>query len=472
MNRHLLSILCLVGVVFLAALAFLLRLKRQNGSAFDAPQNRIEIGRVSETMSGDSIAFPEEPSATENDLGPGWHGEDLHAGFKMIRDVRSNLYDYNRRLAERPKPYPLSEDIAKAETRGADFKLSFAVRDQHGEPVKRASVVIGAFQRGPGVVFSGETDDNGIATITGFGTGELLVTFTNLTHYGSSFRYEFYDPYFECAKDGRWLPWNPLLPVTMVRKGKGEVSLSYDATFTIPKGECEIGVDLIRGEVATLEKFHGTPNCILRFSFANAEDGEEKPMTLCFDFMEEGCGGQMDKRDMFSFFPFPTVAPHEGYERQLRFAWCRENVSCHLPRMMEDDTMLFRVRAEDGRFRYGVIKRPLSGTSSGTYLRLMVSVNADHPDSRNLEPASGSKVKYKHFKIGKNVSPQPGDARKDGDLKSKCDIYVREKSSRNPDFSSPVDTAFDKSKIHSKSTILPVEKSQIPNFINNFINAC
>ena len=102
----------------------------------------------------------------------------------------------------------------------------------------------------------------------------------------------------------------------------------------------------------------------------------------------------------------------------------------------------------------------------------MVSVNADHPDSRNLEPASGSKVKYKHFKIGKNVSPQPGDARKDGDLKSKCDIYVREKSSRNPDFSSPVDTAFDKSKIHSKSTILPVEKSQIPNFINNFINAC
>ena len=337
MNRHHLPV-CFAVVAFFGALAFLLHLKRQNGFAVDAPQNRIAVGRASETMSGDDLAFPEETSTNENDLGPGWHGEYLHAGFKIGRSgCRTNLYDYDRGLAERPKPYPLSEDIAKAETRGADFKLSFAVKDQYGEPVKGASVVIGAFQRGPSKTFYGETDDNGIATITGFGTGELLVTFTNSTHYGSSFRYEFYNPYFECAEEGRWLPWNPLLPVTMVRKGEGEVSSSYDATFTAPKGECEIGIDLISGEVAALEKFHGTPNCILRFSLADAEAGEEKAMTMCIDFMDDGSGGHMTKRDMFSFLPYPTAAPEEGYVRQLRFAWCRENVQCHLPRMMEDD---------------------------------------------------------------------------------------------------------------------------------------
>lgn len=423
MNRHNLPV-CLAVIAFLAALAFLLHLKRQNSFAVDAPQLGIEVGRVPETMSGDDLAFPEETSANENDLGPGWHGEDLHAGFKMIKDIRSNIYDYDRGLVERQKPYPLSEDIAKAETRGADFKLSFAVKDQYGEPVKGASVIIGAFQRGPSKSFYGETDGNGIATITGFGTGELLVTFTNSLHYGTSFRYEFYDPYFECARDGRWLPWNPLLPVTMVRKGEREVSLSYEANFKVPIGEFDVSIDLVRGEVAALEKFHGTPNCILRFSLADAEDGEEKPMTLCFDFIDDGCGGQVVKRDMFSRLPFPTVAPEDGYERQLRFAWCRENIQCHLPRMMHDDMVLFRVRAEDGRFRYGVIERPLSETSSGTYLQLMVSVNAEHPDSRNLEPVSGNQVKYRHFKIDKNVTPQPGDARIDADLKSKRDIRL------------------------------------------------
>ena len=351
------------------------------------------------------------------DFGPGWHGENLHADCKLINGIRSNLYDYDRKLAKRPEPYPLSKDIAKAETRGASFKLSFAVKDQYGEPVEGASVVIGAFQRGPSRSFHGRTDVSGIATITGFGTGELLVTITNGLYYGVHFRYEFYDPYFECAENGRWLPWNPLLPVTMIRKGEGEVSSIYDTTFRIPKGECEIGVDLIRGEVSALEKFDGTPNCILRFSFLNAkDDGGEKPLTLCFDFIGDGCGGLIVKRDTFSNLPFPAAAPEEGYQRQLRFAWCRKSIPCRFPRMMEDDMVLFRIRAEDGRFRYGVIERPLSGTSSGTYLRLMVSVNAEHPDSRNLEPIPKIKVKYKHFKIsGKNAALQPGDAKIDGD---------------------------------------------------------
>ena len=87
--------------------------------------------------------------------------------------------------------------------------------------------------------------------------------------------------------------------------------------------------------------------------------------------------------------------------------------------------MFFRVRAEDGLFRYGVIKYPLSTNSQGRSLRLIVSVNAEHPDSRNLEPVPKIKVKYKHFKIGgKNVASQLGDARIDGDLKSKRDIQL------------------------------------------------
>ena len=46
----------------------------------------------------------------------------------------------------------------------------------------------------------------------------------------------------------------------------------------------------------------------------------------------------------------------------------------------------------------------------------MVSVNAEHPESRNLEPIPKIKVKYKHFKIsGKNAALQPGDAKIDGD---------------------------------------------------------
>lgn len=408
MNRlHL--IISLTVVVVLVIVSSWLHAKWKTDFASNLTRNTSGADRLSETMPGDDIAFPKAPSATENELGPGWHGESLNAGFKMIKDVRSNLYNFDGGLDMRPKPYPLSKDIANAETRGADFKLSFSVRDQYGKPVDGVSVVIGAFQRGPSRSFYGKTDDSGIATISGFGTGELLVTFTDSMHYDASFRFEFYDPYFECARDGRWLPWNPLLPVTMVRKGEGEVSSSYDATFTVPKGECDIGMDLIRGEVATLANCNGTPNCILRFSHIEAEDGEEKPMSLCIDFIDEGCGGLMAKRDMFSSLPFPAVAPEEGYERRLCFAWCRENVPCILPRMMEDDMILFRVRAEDGLFRYGVIKYPLSTNSQGRSLRLMVSVNAEHPNSRNLEPVPIIKVKYKHFRVGgmsTNVPPE------------------------------------------------------------------
>ena len=405
MNR-LRLLISLTVVVVLAVLALLLHAKRQTVFASDPARHASVANRIPETLSGGDIAFLGESSANEYDFGPGWHGENLHAGFKLIKGIRSTLYDFDRGLAKRPRPYPLSKAIAKAETRGAEFKLSFAVKDQYGKPVDGASVVIGAFQRGQSRSFYGKTDANGIATITGSGTGELLVSFTSDLHYHTSFRYEFYDPYLECARNGRWLPWNPLLPVTMTRKGNGEVSSSYDATFSVPKGECDIGVDLIRGEVASLANFNGTPNCILRFSLVDAEGDEEKPMSLCIDFIDEGCGGQMVKRDMFSSLPFPTAAPEEGYERQLRFAWCRENVQCTLPRMREDDMILFRVRAEDGRFRYGVIKYPLSASSQGRFLRLMVSVNATQPGSRNLEPVPEITVKYRHFKIAaKEAAP-------------------------------------------------------------------
>lgn len=410
MNRRL-SFICLLAII--AYLALSLCLKWPKGTTLREMCKKIETANAPEATSNSTDDTKSIDSSNRNiiveerrDFGPGWHGENLHAGFKLIKGIRSTLYDFDRGLVKRLKPYPLNKDIANAETRGADFKLSFAVRDQYGKPVDGASVVIGAFQHGPSRSFYGKTDDSGIATISGFGTGELLVSFTNSSHYDTSFRYEFYDPYLECAKYGRWQPWNPLLPVTMVRKGEGEVSSSYNATVSIPKGECDIGLDLIRGEVAALANFNGTPNCVLHFSLVDAEGGEEKPMSLCIDFIDEGCGGQMAKRDMFSSLPFPTVAPEGGYERQLRFAWCRENVQSALPRMREDDMILFRVRAEDGLFRYGVIKYPLSASSQGRFLRLMVSVNAAHPDSRNLEPDPKITVKYRHFRIAaKDTAP-------------------------------------------------------------------
>ena len=66
--------------------------------------------------------------------GIGWQGEILNPRSKLVNGIRSTTYDFDRGLARHIPAWPLTDDMAKAESFGADFCLSFSVSNDHGEP--------------------------------------------------------------------------------------------------------------------------------------------------------------------------------------------------------------------------------------------------------------------------------------------------------------------------------------------------
>ncbi len=398
MNRRFLLLLVATIIALIASLSCL---TLQKCLRVEAKHGKKELTIALKSDIFDQNTSLGDAGKLDSDMGPGWHGEDLKAGFKLVNGVRSTTYDYDRGLAKRDKVWPWGTEMARAESSGADFKLSFRVQDENRQPVENASVVIGAFQKGPSRSFEGKTDSNGIATVSGFGTGELLVTIVKDSYYLTSFRHLFFNPQFECADNGRWLPWNPLLPVTIVKKGIGEVAFGYEAHFKLPDDECEISLDLIRGELASANSNENPAACVLRFIHQGFDENDgSKVLTLFMDFIGDGSGGIVVKQNRFCALHWPAIAPENGYESQLRFAWCRANVSCRFPRMLEDDMVVFRLRAKDGSYRYGIISQPLSETGEGRFIRTTVYVNGDHPDSRNLEPIPELKFVKKRFRFG------------------------------------------------------------------------
>jgi hypothetical protein len=109
--------------------------------------------------------------------------------------------------------------ILEAERNGALAKITFVVVDDEGQRVPDAMVTGGFFNYGRGKHdFSRKTDADGAVALEGISCVDMRVMVEKDGYYRTEFSYSFLKRSFDCVKDGRWIPWNPIVEVVLKRK--------------------------------------------------------------------------------------------------------------------------------------------------------------------------------------------------------------------------------------------------------------
>jgi hypothetical protein len=127
--------------------------------------------------------------------------------------------DHGLQAVDLTKGDRYSAAVDKACDKGAQGAVTFSVVDDRGQPVPGATVKA-AFsnRRQAGHDFEKTTDENGLVALQDTCVGDLNFRILKDGHYDTRLRYWFFKAWFDCAEDGRWLPWNPVIEIVLKRK--------------------------------------------------------------------------------------------------------------------------------------------------------------------------------------------------------------------------------------------------------------
>ena len=132
---------------------------------------------------------------------------------------------------------------------GAAAKVTLKVAEQNGLAVSNANATVYFdMVNKNGNASRGSTDGEGLFSAEGLCADYAAITVTKQGYYDTRFRYDGIrsrDP--ERLKDGRWLPWNPTIPVVL-REVRDPIPMYVKSVDAIlPKGVF-VGFDCLRGE--------------------------------------------------------------------------------------------------------------------------------------------------------------------------------------------------------------------------------
>lgn len=106
--------------------------------------------------------------------------------------------------------------VKQAQANGALGAVTFLVVDDHGVPVPEAAVRGGFYNHGKnGYGFETQTDGNGFVVLQNKCAGDVNFIINKEGYYETCLRYWFFKANYDCVKDGRWIPWNPTIEVTL-----------------------------------------------------------------------------------------------------------------------------------------------------------------------------------------------------------------------------------------------------------------
>ena len=119
-------------------------------------------------------------------------------------------------LVPLPTNEPLPYRIRHAVTYGAKAKITLRVVDSKGVPVADALVGGGFYNHDEkGHDFKERTNGKGEVTLEDTCVGDLNFGVMKDGYYSTGTTYWFFKNYFDCVKDGRWIPWNPTVEVVL-----------------------------------------------------------------------------------------------------------------------------------------------------------------------------------------------------------------------------------------------------------------
>ncbi len=287
---------------------------------------------------------------------------------------------------------PNTPDVKDAKRNGAKAKVTLRVVDSRGNPVPDADVQVAFFHRGPYSV-DGKTDKNGFFTAKHMSESDVHFHASKEGYYRTYRNYWFYREGKPCAKDGRWIPWNPTLEVVMKEKRNPIMMKGHSIALKMPESSGRFGFDFVEGDWV---KPHGNGVVadVWIESVSNPKTTDREATwehRLTFDFQNEDDGLAVYVEDSFSQMRTPYEAPDKGYAQRMSFVRTGKGDTVQLDnRLKDNEGVIFRVRTrkQDGQLQggfYGVTVRTFQ-FPAGPYVRanFRYLINLNEGD-RNIE---------------------------------------------------------------------------------------
>ena len=302
-------------------------------------------------------------------------------------------------LAQEPQSY--TEDFKSALRNGAKVRFVVRVVDDHEIPVAHATVNT-SFHRANerSIPFQELTDSNGLCIVEGITTRSTFGTVLKAGYYRSTFQFRYGDPnindhggsssiiyYDSKVKNGRWLPWNPTIPVVLKPiRDPVHMALAFNEV-RIPNFDEPLGFDLEKHDWVLPEGNGKITDMIVRFE-STGDDVPFRKLTL--EFPGAMNGAYVRKKDGYSILKSDYHAmTNSVYETRLANDDGTRGPAYIL--LGADDYLVFRIRSKvdhNGKVvsaMYGKIYGPFDYfVNSRNKMRLISFLNPTDNDT-NLE---------------------------------------------------------------------------------------
>jgi hypothetical protein len=246
--------------------------------------------------------------------------------------------------------------ILEAERNGALAKITFVVVDDEGRRVPDAMVTGGFFNYGRGKHdFSRKTDADGAVTLENICRVDLNLVVEKNGYYRTRAPYSFFKPGFDCVKDGRWIPWNPIIEVVLKRKINplAMAVVTYDSQHhDIPFVGKEIGFDLFENDWVAPAGKGKRADFYLLFDWDGSKYNEYNGSSLVFLFRDPFSGAYKIKTDEFSTLKSRYCAnTHAMFASEMKFSYIRGRKASETfnGQLKGDECLILRVRTEVDR---------------------------------------------------------------------------------------------------------------------------
>jgi hypothetical protein len=231
-------------------------------------------------------------------------------------------------MAQEPRSY--TKDFRDALRHGAEVKMTLKVIDESGEPVSNALCNVGFYNvAATDDDGRGLSDSNGLFVVSGKGKGSIGGTVSKTGFYTSCVQFKKGDPpglidagggsskayYDSIVKDGRWLPWNPTVPVVL-REIRNPIPMYVKRVHgKFPNGETA-GFDCKKGDFVA--PYGSGENEDFRVAlFVDGVPYKHMTQTISLSALDSGGGFRAMKSHAASVFKSEHLAPEQGYASNL-----------------------------------------------------------------------------------------------------------------------------------------------------------
>jgi len=306
-----------------------------------------------------------------------------------VGEGAQTVYEFDHGLPKLEHEWSKTEAHKTAGRRGAEGKITLRVVDSTGAPVPDASVEAWFWRTyDDGTEVNRQTDSDRLVALGGTSVADMHFTIRKEGHYTTHLRYWFSKRGYDCVKDGRWQPWNPVLAVTL-KDIRMPIQLTHKNTEILFPANTDTGFDFIIGD--WIEPYGRGVFADAAFHISGvALDGRVFHYTNVLSFVE-GSGFVPSMPDTFSQLKSDYLAPENGYLPSMIFLYDYDGTHEGSKESSQREKILyFKVgRQIDRPVRYGKLVGGVIGglaypDTNTAYLGFSYYINPNDGD-RNLE---------------------------------------------------------------------------------------